>query len=199
MPTQAERSERTRRRILDAALGLYAERGWAATPVDEVLRSTGVTKGALYHHFNDKVDLLRALYEEQEQRLVERLLATVASFQDPVEALRAGCRAFLAACLDPAFRQIALIDAPAALGWHEWREIDTRYGLGLLRTGVGAVANAGRLRLPPGGTIDRVAHLLLAALMEAALLLAHEPSPHAALDDIATTFEWLLDGLVEKS
>ncbi len=192
MPTQAERSEGTRRRILDAARDLYAEQGWAATPIDEVVRAAGVTKGALYHHFSDKADLLRAVYEDQEQRSIEGLVGIAVEHDDALDALRAGCRAFLTACLDPAFRRIALIEAPAALGWEEWRAIDARYGFGLLRTAVEAAMEAGRLRRLP---LDHVAHLLLAALMEAALLLGRADVPRAMLDEVGGTFDALLDGL----
>jgi AcrR family transcriptional regulator len=192
MPSQSERSAGTRRRILDAARELYAERGWAATPLDDVARAAGVTKGAVYHHFSDKTQLLRAVYEDQEQQSVDGLVATALEHDDPLDALRAGCHAFLTACLDPTFRRIALIEAPAALGWEEWRAIDTRYGFGLLRAGVEAAIDAGRLRRLP---IDHVAHLLLAALMEAALLLGRADNPSETLHEIAPTFDALLDGL----
>ena len=122
MPSQAERSGATRRRILDAGRDLFAQRGWAATTIDEVVRAAGVTKGALYHHFRDKTDVLRAVYEEQEQRSIDGLLAIGAQHDDPLDALRAGCRGFLTACLDPTFRRIALVEAPAGLGWEEWRD-----------------------------------------------------------------------------
>ena len=192
MPTQTERSTATRRRILDAARELFADRGWAATSVDEVVRGAGVTKGALYHHFRDKTDLLRAVYEEQEQASIERLLGSSTAPADPLDQLRAGCRAFLTACLDPTFRRIALVEAPAGLGWEEWREIDARYGFGLLRAGVDAAMDAGRLRRM---AVDQVAHLLLAALSEAALLLGRADDPDAAFDEIASTFDTLIVGL----
>ena len=137
-----------------------------------------MTKGALYHHFRDKTDLLRAVYEEQEQQSIDGLLALGCEHADPLDALRAGCRAFLTACLDPTFRRIALVEAPAALGWEEWREIDARYGFGLLRAGVEAAMDAGRLRRMP---VDHVAHLLLAALSEAALLLGRAEDPRGGL------------------
>jgi AcrR family transcriptional regulator len=192
MPSQSERSAETRRRILDAARELYAERGWAATPLDDVARAAGVTKGAVYHHFSDKTQLLRAVYEDQEQRSVEALVTTAQEHDDPLDALRAGCHAFLSACLDPTFRRIALIEAPAVLGWEEWRAIDARYGFGLLRAGVEAAIDAGRLRRLP---VDHVAHLLLAALMEAALLLGRAERPFDTLHEIAPTFDALLEGL----
>jgi len=192
VPTQAKRSETTRRRILDAAHKLYAERGWAATPLDDVARAANVSKGAVYHHFSDKTELLRAVYEDQEERSIERFLRVAAKHPDPLDALRAGCRAFLKACLDPAFRRIALVEAPAVLGWEEWRAIDARYGFGLLRIGVEAAMDAGRLRRLP---VDHIAHLLLAALMEAALLLGQAKRPRAVFAEISSTFDALLDGL----
>jgi AcrR family transcriptional regulator len=192
MPSQAERSAGTRRRILNAAQELYAERGWAGTPLDDVARAAGVTKGAVYHHFSDKVHLLRAVYEDQEQQSLEGFAATAAEHDDPLDALRAGCHAFLTTCLDPTFRRIALIEAPAALGWEEWRAIDARYGFGLLRAGVEAAMDARRLRRLP---VDHVAHLLLAALIEAALLVGRADNPFDTRNEIALAFDALLDGL----
>lgn len=192
MPTQTERSTATRRRILDAARSLFATKGWAGTSVDEVVRTAEVTKGALYHHFRDKTDLLRAVYEEQEQASVERLLELAVDVTDPLDQLRAGSRAFLTACLDPTFRRIALVEAPAGLGWEEWREIDARYGFGLLRGAVEASMAAGRMRPMP---VDQIAHLLLAALSEAALLLGQSSDPDGELDGIAGAFDALVDGL----
>jgi AcrR family transcriptional regulator len=196
VPTQTERSTATRRKILDASRELFATRGWTATPIDEVVRRAGVTKGALYHHFRDKTDLLRAVYEEQEQASIERMLGLVDLDADPLDQLRAGCRAFLTSCLDPTFRRIALVEAPAGLGWEEWREIDARYGFGLLRTGVELAMTAGRMRPMP---VDQIAHLLLAALSEAALLLGQVPDPEAQFDEIAGAFDALLDGLEPRA
>jgi AcrR family transcriptional regulator len=196
VPTQVERSIATRRRILDAARELFAERGWAATSIDEVVGAAGVTKGALYHHFRDKTDVLRAVYEDQEQRSIEGLLAIGGEHDDPLDALRAGCRAFLTACLDPTFRRIALVEAPAGLGWEEWREIDARYGFGLLLAGVAAAMDGRRLRRMP---VEPVAHLLLAALSEAALLIGRADDPEAEFDEIAGAFDALLDGLETRA
>lgn len=192
MPTQVERSTATRRAVLDAARTLFAERGWAATSVDEVARGAGVTKGALYHHFRDKTDLLRAVYEDQEQQSISRLAEVAVDGADPLDVLRAGCRMFLTECLDPTFRRIALVEAPAGLGWEEWREIDARYGFGLLKVGVTAAMDAGRLRPMPS---DPLAHLLLAALSEAALLLGQSDDPESEFEAIAGSFDALLDGL----
>jgi AcrR family transcriptional regulator len=192
VPTQLERSTATRRKILDASRSLFASRGWAATSVDEVVRTAGVTKGALYHHFRDKTDLLRAVYEEQEQTSVSRLLSLAVEVTDPLDQLRVGSRAFLTECLDPEFRRIALVEAPAGLGWEEWRAIDARYGFGLLRGAVEAAMEQGRMRRMP---VDQVSHLLLAALSEAALLLGQSSDPDTTFTEVAAAFDALLDGL----
>ena len=191
MATQAERSQVTRSRILASALRLCVARGWAATSIDDVARAAGLTKGALYHHFADKTALLRALYELQEEGLVDRLVAVAGVTSDPLAALRAGCREFLRSCREPAFRQLVLVDAPAVLGWAEWRALDARYGLGLLRTAVEAAVDAGQLRPLP---IDHVTRLLLAALMEAALL-STQSNGDADQAQAVGAFDAVVDGL----
>jgi AcrR family transcriptional regulator len=93
-----------------------------------------MTRGALYHHFESKEDLFRAVYEDVERELVERIATDALSAGNPLEALDAGARAFLDACEDPAVQRIALLDAPSVLGWEQWREIGLRYGFGLVHT-----------------------------------------------------------------
>lgn len=164
-------------------------RGWSAATLEEIARTAGVTKGALYHHFTDKAALLRALYEGQEQLVVERLVGVVAGIDDPLEALRTGCHEFLRACQDPVFRRVVLVEAPAVLGWAEWRALDARYGFGLLHAAVDAAVAAGRLQPLP---TEQLSHLLLAARMEAALLSAREDGDAT---DAIETFDALLNGV----
>jgi AcrR family transcriptional regulator len=61
--TQAERTEATRALLLDTALTVLLERGWAATTAVEVCTRAGVTRGALVHHFGTLPALLAALLE----------------------------------------------------------------------------------------------------------------------------------------
>ena len=193
--TQADRSESTRQAILGAARELFADRGYEATPIDEVARRAGVSKGALYHHYRDKAEVLAAVYEELERGLAAQLAASVAGIADPVEMLRTGCQAFLDACLDPVVRRIALVDAPAGLGWERWREIDARHGFGLLRAGLAAAAAVGAV---PDDHLDERAHLLLAALMEAALLLGKADDARATREALRAVVDQHIDGLVRN-
>lgn len=60
---QVERSERSRAGILDAALKLFAHRGFGATSVRDIAEAAGVSKGNVYHHFPDKESIFRALLD----------------------------------------------------------------------------------------------------------------------------------------
>ena len=102
------------------------------------------------------------------------------------------CRSFLDACTDPALAQISLLDAPSVLGWAEWREVDARYGMGLVRLGLEAAMEQGVMaRQDP----ETLAHLLLAALGEAALLIANADDPQVARREVEPPLMALLDGL----
>ena len=64
MPTQAERREATRGRLLEAAAVVFARRGFAAASVEEIAREAGYSTGAIYWHFKGKDDLFLAMAED---------------------------------------------------------------------------------------------------------------------------------------
>lgn len=129
-----------------------------------------MTRGALYHHFDDKRALFAAVVEEVARELVSAIDAAAEAYKDrPLHAVVAGCRAFLAATQNDETRQIFLVDAPGMLGWTAWRSIDVRHGLGSLKAGLQACADAG---LMSASDIPAVTHLISGALNEAAFVLA---------------------------
>jgi AcrR family transcriptional regulator len=69
--TQAERRAATRSELLNAAEGLIADRGFAAASLDAIAETAGVSKGALYHHFESKDDLLLSLLERRFQERID--------------------------------------------------------------------------------------------------------------------------------
>lgn len=193
---EAGRRERdalvTREALVAAAAKLFTARGYTEVGTEQVVAAAKVTRGALYHHFTDKRDLFRAVHERVEQSLVEGIAAKMDGVADPWEVLVTGTRAFLDACDDPAVKQIALIDAPAVLGWREWREVDERYGLGLMKAALGAAMEAGELRQVP---LEALSHLMLGALAEAAFVIANADAPAAARADAEEALFALLEGL----
>jgi AcrR family transcriptional regulator len=58
------RSETTRQKLLDAAIDLFSEVGYAAAGLGEIIERAGMTKGALYHHFDSKEALATAIIEQ---------------------------------------------------------------------------------------------------------------------------------------
>jgi AcrR family transcriptional regulator len=191
-PTQAERSETTRAALLTAGRALFADRGYAEVPAAEVVARAQVTRGALYHHFRDKRDLFRAVFEQIEEEMVAAIARRVAGASDPWSALVTGTDAFLEACLDPVIARIALEEAPSVLGWSAWREIDARYALGLVTAALTAGMDAGVLARRP---VEPLAHVLLGALGEAGLLVASASDPAAARDEVRGSLLALLEGL----
>jgi AcrR family transcriptional regulator len=153
----------------------------------------GVTRGALYHHFANKQALFTAVVEAVEEDACARIAeAAMAGASDPLDALRKGCQAFLDSALEPAMRQIVLIDAPAVLGWEVWREIDARYGFALLREGISHVLNPEPAATASPGQVETIAHLLMGALNEAALLVATAADPRQARREVGQTVDGLL-------
>ena len=182
----------TREALIQAALELFTERGYAEVGTEEIVTRAKVTRGALYHHFTDKRDLFRAVFERVEGDLMERIGSTMQGADDAWELMVAGMRAFLDACEEPAVKQISLTDAPAVLGWEEWREIDNRHGLGLTRAALQGRSTAGVLRPI---AVEPMAHLFVAALSEAAFVIAHAERPRRARAEVEEALTQLVEGL----
>ena len=72
------------RRLLAAATRLFADQGYDRTSVQEIVEAAGVTKGALYHYFGSKEDLLQEVYARL-LRLQQERLDMYAGSQEPVE------------------------------------------------------------------------------------------------------------------
>jgi AcrR family transcriptional regulator len=182
----------TRAALLRAAHELFAERGYAAVGTEEIVARAGVTRGALYHHFADKRDLFRAVHEELERALVADIAARIGGIEDPMELMVTGTRAFLDACVDPALMRISLLDAPVVLGWSAWREIDERYGLGLVSFALQNAMDRGALEPQP---VSPLAHLLMGSMTEAALVIANSDDPARARAEVEPALLALLNGL----
>jgi AcrR family transcriptional regulator len=185
-------AQATRGALIRAALELFAERGYADVGTEEIVARAKVTRGALYHHFADKRDLFRAVFERVEADLMTRIGTQMKASDDPWELMVGGMGSFLDACEEPAVKQISLTDAPAVLGWREWREIDNRHGLGLTRAALQGAVDAGVLRPI---AVEPMAHLLVAALSEAAFVIAYAEQPATAREQVERALLELVDGL----
>ncbi|MFG1854299.1 TetR/AcrR family transcriptional regulator [Actinomadura geliboluensis] len=189
--TRAEQRAATRRALLAEGRRRFAADGYHDVVLAEVAQAVGVTKGAAYHHFESKAGLFRAVVAEVQQELGARVAAAADQHDDPWEQLRAGCRAFLSAGSDPVVRRIVLIDAPAVLGWDEWRAMDEDSSARHLAEALEDLVKAGVITDQP---VEPLARLLSGAMNEAALWLARSPAPQA-LAQTEQALDRLLNGL----
>ncbi len=178
MPTQAERTATTVGELVARARELFAQRGFAATSIEDIVRAAGVTRGALYHHFDSKTDVFRAVFEEEQRRLAARIVDAAAGADGPLAALETGSLAFLEECLEPGLQRIFLIDGFAALGWEGVRELEGPHTMAPLRAGVEAAMDAGELERRP---VEPVVSLVFGALCEAAMAIARAEDQEAML------------------
>ena len=193
--TQAARLAATRAALLKAARTIFAEQGYAAAATEEIVRRAKVTRGALYHHFEDKRSLFDAVASEVAREIAEKIDA-MTPMDDPLKALIVGTGAFLDACLDPAVRRIYLIDAPAVLGWHRWREIDAPHGVRSLREGVSAMLAE---RPDDALAVEPTTFLLAGAFNEAALWIAEAKDEKAARRAMDRSLAALIERLFVQS
>lgn len=193
--TQEERSTATRAALVAAARKLWGRAGYASVGTPEIARAAGVTRGAMYHQFADKADLFLAVVEAVEEGVVRDLGEQVmaAGAEDPAAALRAATDAWLEVSEEPEVRQLVLLDAPVVLGWDGFRDVAQRYALGLTEQLLQAAMAAGQLDEQP---VRALAHILIGALDEAAMVVATAEDPAVAREEVRAVLHNLLNGLL---
>jgi AcrR family transcriptional regulator len=191
--TQAERTAATREALVSAGRVLFGARGYADVGTEEIVRTAGVSRGALYHQFADKAELFAAVFESVEEATSARIVAavTAASPDDPIAAMQLGTAVFLDICTEPEMARIMLLDAPAVLGAQGWTDISTEYNMGLVVQLINSGIELGRI--PPQPPVP-LAHILLGAVREGALYLAGAADPAAARAQVGT----VLNGFIES-
>jgi AcrR family transcriptional regulator len=169
MDGRLAKGQSTREHLLDAARELFARDGYDATSIEAVLRRSSVSRGSLYHHFPDKKALFEAVLVRVQAEVIEFTIKAGKGSADGIEALKAGCVAWIKLAREPGVSRILLFDAPSVVGWARWRQIDEEHSLGLIKAGLRAAA---KRNLLPEPMIEATGHILLAALNELALLIA---------------------------
>ncbi|WP_370248717.1 TetR/AcrR family transcriptional regulator [Nocardioides sp.] len=199
--TQAERTAATRAALVAAARPLFAARGFAGVGTDELASAAGVTRGALYHQFGGKEGLFEAVVQAVHGDVVDRLASALGTGPQldegpgqPVPAdLGSVIDAWLEVCTDDEVLQIALLEAPTALGWWRSREIARGNGMDLAAAVVQRIIDAGGV---PAQPVWPLTHVLVAALEEGALMVARAEDRVAAAAEVRTALRTILDALL---
>ena len=163
-----EYADQTRSALLAAARTIFTTQGYSQANVGEIAEIARVTRGAFYHHFEDKQALFEALVVSLQAAAAEQIRAHAVAEPNVEARVMAGAAAFLDSCMEPAYRRLVIQDAPAVLGELRCREISEAYPYGLLIAAVTELRKAGRLDCE---NPYLVARMIGSMICEAALLL----------------------------
>ncbi|MDO3648564.1 TetR/AcrR family transcriptional regulator [Nocardia mangyaensis] len=193
--SQEDRSRSTRAALERAGRDLFAERGFANTSAEQLVSAAGVTRGALHHHYGDKRGLFLAVLEQVETEATAEIARAVAAVDsdDVLAGMTAGLTCFLDICARPEMLRIVLMDAPTVLGWPAFREFESRHGLGLITGELQRATDAGLVAAAP---VPVLAQLLLSAITEASLIVAHSADPATARVETQQSLLLLITGLL---
>ena len=181
----------TRKALVAAARELFLEKGYADTSTPELVRAAGVTRGALYHHFEDKKAIFRAVAESELAEVAKLINRSTSNSSTAMQALKSGTQAYLDAMQTPGRAHLLLVEGPAALGVHTMKQLNGDSAAHTLRDGLAAAMAAGEVPQLP---LDAVTTVLDAAFDRAALEIAQG----ASRTEIETALAALLQGLAAE-
>lgn len=164
-----DRTEKTRAALMQAARALFIDKGYAETSTPEIVAAAGITRGALYHHFEDKRALFRAIVSDEALAVASAIEQHAPANLPPLDALLAGSNAYLDAMRVPGRTRLLLIEGPAVLGSAEMKKLDEDNAARTLRSGLEA-AMSGPNALS-SSLLAALADVLSAAFDRAALAI----------------------------
>ncbi|SIN63621.1 transcriptional regulator, TetR family [Parasphingorhabdus marina DSM 22363] len=187
--SNAKRTEKTRKLLIKAGKRLFVEKGFAATSTPEIVKSAGVTRGALYHHFADKTDLLRAVVEQDCAAVGQDINRGSQAADTALDMLKSGSSAFVRSITSQGRARTILIEGPAVLGQKELLEIEDRHTRLSLKQGLQAALDQGAIKpLPLQPMVELVSSMLDGAALKVEAGFAFEelePIIHAFIDGLA--------------
>lgn len=188
--TQTE-TEETVQLLLHTGKKHFATYGYAKASLERMVTESGLTRGALYHHFKNKKGLFVACIESIQKRIANKIEQEASTSSDQWEQLWLGCRAFIASAIEPNHKQIILIDGPAVIGWNEWRQLDANYSMKLLYSQLDQMQKNGYFS---SLAVDSLTHSLSGAMNESALWIAEQGS-YELIEESMHVLEAYFDGL----
>ncbi|HRI99955.1 MAG TPA: TetR family transcriptional regulator [Hyphomonas sp.] len=193
-----EQAAETKEAVLRAARKHFAEDGYSATSLNAIAATAGVSKGALFHHFDSKEDLFLTIWRDLQLEMdVEARAAALAARDrnDPFAAFLAGSRVYLDWASRTEYQRIVLVDGPSVLGPARWHELEFDLGKRTLVPGTEFMSSKGLI--PKELTVP--AALMLQASLNAAAYALSQGKLGVSREQYMETFERILRGIGQTS
>lgn len=143
----SEQAEETRAAILTAARKRFGEEGFSAS-LASIVSDAGVTKGALFHHFPNKLALFREVWTDMQGAMRDEAVAEARKMSgenDPYIQFLTGARIYLNWAARPEYFKIVLYEGPVVLGLKGWYESNRDLGYGSVLRAMEVLAERGRI------------------------------------------------------
>ncbi|MET3334249.1 MULTISPECIES: TetR/AcrR family transcriptional regulator [Bradyrhizobium] len=184
-----------RAKLIRAARKAFATQGYAEASMDELTASVGLTRGALYHNFEDKKGLLWAVVAQIDGEMAERLRAIREQAPTLWQGLLAEGSAYIEMALDPEIQRIMLLDGPAVLGDpSNWPGENACLDI-TMRT----IRSLIDEKVVKPLDVEAAGRLLNGAALSAALWVAAANDPKVVLNKAVDAFRQLASGLLRDS
>lgn len=192
MRRNKEETEQTIQNLLEIARHHFASNGYANVSLEDIVKEADLTRGALYHHFNNKKGLFLAVFEEIQMEIGGNVEKEAAEYEDEWDQLLNGCRAFLEAALKSQNERILLIDGPAVLGWDTFREMDSKYSMNSLHEQLEMMQDKNLLKPIP---LEVMTHCLSGAMNEAVLWISDGNAQQKKIEEAMDVISSMANGL----
>lgn len=194
MATQAERRARTREKLVEAARAEFVESGYEDAQTASILARSGLSRGALYHHFDSKKALFEAVFVAESEHAIASSTRHSRRGESPLENLIRACLSWLQALHEPDVAALLIDQGPRVLGWERARDLETETSLEVMRRGVQKAVDAGEIEI---SSVDLTARLINALLGELVLVAVYsDPPVSQAMQEAA--FRQMIGGLVVR-
>ncbi len=156
---------------MEAARSTFADVGFGAASTEAIARKARVTRGAFYHHFDDKLALFDAVVVSLCAEAAGKIAKKVGKKTDLWESLFAGIAVYLDECTEPEYSAIVIQNAPAILGEKRYHEIDESHAAALLGANIESLISAGKIECDDPVLLSRMINAMICKV--AVLLPSH--------------------------
>ena len=191
--SKAEQYEKTRSALLTVAHELFAKKGYADTSTQDIVERAGVTRGALYYHFQNKEALFQAVFERFRQARTQAIMARIQEAEGTLwqRFVEAGCTAVIESLSDKSAQRIIFTDGPSVLAPDVWHK--NVQGVDFFTQVFEQLEAEGFIeeRTPH----KALARLLWGAFLEVGVYISHATDPVEAQHDMLQGLQYWLEKL----